>query len=139
VPFEGGRLISIPLEFDYRYGAFPSEINLFLSASFEELRPFVRLTWQTPDGREFHLGGLRIARQDRVSISQSLALERQLGRVPHVGLLAAPDSDPPVVEPGRYRLRARGGAVRGGRSIEAELVVYGRVHGLAGPTTGAAT
>jgi peptide/nickel transport system permease protein len=131
--FEGGRQLSIPLEFDYDYDAFPSEINLFLSASFKDLRPFVRLTWQTPDGREFRLGGLRIAREERVSISQSLALERQLGEVPQVGLLAAPDGDgPAVVEPGRYRLMLDAVLFEDDASLDAELVVYGRVHGLAG-------
>jgi peptide/nickel transport system permease protein len=134
VAFEGGRQVGIPLEFDYRYDAFPSEINLFLLTSFDELRPFVRLTWETPDGRAFRLGGLRIARSERVSISQSLALERQLGQVPQVGLLAAPDSDdgPPVVEPGRYRLMLDVILFEENATIDAELVVYGRVFGMAG-------
>jgi peptide/nickel transport system permease protein len=131
--FEGGRQVSIPLEFDYDYGAFPSEINLFLSASFDELRPFVRLTWHTPDGRDIPVGGLRIARQERVSISQSMALERQLGEVPQVGLLAAPDGEgPAVVEPGSYRLMIDAVLFEDDASIDAELVVYGRVHGVAG-------
>ena len=132
--FAGGRQLRIPLEFDYDYDAFPSEINLFLSASFEDLRPFVRLTWQTPDGREFRLGGLRIAREERVSISQSLALERQLGNVPQVGLLAAPDDGdgPAVVAPGRYRLMLDAVLFEDDATLDAELVVYGRVHGLAG-------
>jgi peptide/nickel transport system permease protein len=131
--FEGGRQIGMPLEFDYAYDAFPSEINLFLTTSFESLRPFVRLTWHTPDGREVRLGGLRIARTERVSISQSLALERQLGRVPQVGLLAAPDTEgPAVVEPGRYRLMVDAVLFEDDAAIDAELVVYGRVHGIAG-------
>jgi peptide/nickel transport system permease protein len=133
VVFEGGRQLSIPLEFDYDYGAFPSEINLFLTTSFDSLRPFVRLTWHTPDGREFRLGGLRIARNERVSISQSLELERQLRRVPQVGLLAAADGEgPPVVEPGRYRLMLDAVLFEEDAAIDAELVVYGRVYGLAG-------
>jgi peptide/nickel transport system permease protein len=129
---EGVRLVSIPLEFDYRYDAFPSEINLFMSASFEELRPLVRLTWHTPDGREFPLQNLRIAREERVSISQSLALERQLGQVPQVGLLAADGDGPAVVEPGQYRLTVDAVLFEEDASVEADLVVYGRVHGLAG-------
>jgi peptide/nickel transport system permease protein len=105
-----------------------------LSASFEELRPFVRLTWYTPDGREIPAGGLRIARSERVSISQNLGLERQLGEVPQVGLLAAPATgdEPPVVEKGRYRLLIDAIVFEDDATIDAELVVYGRVHGLAG-------
>jgi peptide/nickel transport system permease protein len=130
---EGVRLVSIPLEFDYAYDAFPSEINLFMTASFESLRPLVRLAWHTPEGREIPLESLRMARQERVSISQSLALERQLGEVPQVGLLAAPDGEgPATVEPGRYRLTVDAVLFEDDASIDAELVVYGRVHGLAG-------
>jgi peptide/nickel transport system permease protein len=133
----GVRLVSIPLEFDYRYDAFPSEINLFMSASFEELRPLVRLTWHTPDGREFPLQNLRIAREERVSISQSLALERQLGRCPRSGCWRRRRRGSRRRGAGGGRAGAvpadgRCGAVRGGRSVEADLVVYGRVHGLAG-------
>jgi peptide/nickel transport system permease protein len=132
--FQGGRQISIPLEFDYDYDAFPSEINLFLSASFETLRPFARLTWHTPDGRAIRNGGLRNARQERVSISQSLALERQLGEVPQIGLLAAPDAGdgPAMVAPGRYRLLIEAVLFEDDATLDAELVIYGRVHGLAG-------
>ena len=50
--FEGGRRLRVPLAFDYRHAAFPSELNLFLSAQYDERRPFVRFVWETPDGRE---------------------------------------------------------------------------------------
>ncbi|MBS0002827.1 MAG: ABC transporter permease, partial [Thioalkalivibrio sp.] len=103
-PFVGGNRLRIPLEFDFNYGGFPSELNLFLTSSHAEREPFVRLTWETPDGRELNLGGRRPAREERVSISQDWELERRLGRVPHVGLFADPaDDGPPEVLGGRYR------------------------------------
>ncbi|HRP94818.1 MAG TPA: ABC transporter permease [Rhodocyclaceae bacterium] len=133
-PFEGGRRLRIPLTFDYDYTGFPSEINLFLRADGHVQRPFARLLWETPDGRELSLGGHRIGREDRVSLSQDRALERRLGGlVPHIGLLAAPDSDTvPRVVPGRYTLTLDAVVFDERASIDAELVVYGRVHGLAG-------
>jgi peptide/nickel transport system permease protein len=131
--FEGGRILSMPLEFDYHYGAFPSEMNLFLSAEFAEREPFMRLTWHTPDGREIPVGGRRISRQERVSISQDWNLERRLGGLPHVQLLADPNSNGlPQVLPGRYRLEIEAILFEPEATLEATLVAYGRVYGLAG-------
>lgn len=131
--FTGGRRLRIALEFDYRYGEFPSEMNLFIRADFAELEPFVRMTWHTPDGREIPMGGRRVSRQQRVSISQDWNLERRLGRLPHVGLLAAPGNEQvPAVLPGRYRLEMAAILFEPDARLEATLVSYGRVHGLAG-------
>jgi peptide/nickel transport system permease protein len=132
-PFEGGSRLRIPLDFDYAHQGFPSELNLFLTSTFAAREPFVRLTWETPDGREYILGGRRVAHEERVSISQDWGLERRLGRVPHVGLFAQPGAeDPPTVVPGRYRLLLDVILFEEQAAIEADLVVYGRVHGLAG-------
>jgi peptide/nickel transport system permease protein len=130
--FEGGRQVTLPLEFDYAYGAFPSEINLFLRARYAEREPFVRLAWRTPDGREIPMGGHRISRDHRISISQDWALERRLGQATHVGLLAVPDTEPPVVLPGRYELHIDALLFEEGATLDADLVLYGRVHGIAG-------
>ncbi|EPC03114.1 ABC transporter permease [Litchfieldella anticariensis FP35 = DSM 16096] len=133
-PFEGGRRLRIPLTFEYDYEGFPSEINLFLRAEGHEQRPFARLLWETPDGREISLGGYRIGREDRVSISQDRTLERRLGgMVPHVGLLAEPETQQaPQVQPGRYTLMLDAVVFDEQADIEANLVLYGRVHGIAG-------
>jgi peptide/nickel transport system permease protein len=132
-PFPGGRHLTIPLVLDYRYGAFPSEMHVFIRAQYRELEPFVRLTWHTPDGRVVPLGGHKVSRNQRLSISGDWNLERRLNRVPHVGLFAMPDSDrPPEVLPGRYELRLEAVLFEPEARLEADLAVYGRVHGLAG-------
>lgn len=131
--FEGGRQLSIPLEFDFEYDAFPSEINLFLRAQYQDRQPFVRLTWHAPDGRTVPLGAHRVAREQRISISQDLALERRLGATPQVGLLAAPGGgERPQVNRGRYELRIDAIVFETDARLDADLVLYGRVHGLAG-------
>jgi peptide/nickel transport system permease protein len=132
--FEGGRRLRIPLAFDWEYGGFPSEINLFLRAEDHVQRPFVRLSWKTPDGRALSLGGHRIGREDRVSLSQDRALERRLGGlVPHIGLLAAAHEEgAPRAVPGRYTLTLDALVFDETAGIDAELVLYGRVHGIAG-------
>ena len=131
--FEGGRHVRIPLAFDYDHAGFPSEVNLFLSAEPGDREHFVRLTWLTPDGEQIALGGRRIGREDRVSISQDWSLESRLGQVPHVGLLAAAGGDgPPQVQRGRYQLTLDAILFGEDARLEADLVLYGRVHGLAG-------
>ncbi len=134
-PFEGGSQQRVTLSFDYDNAAFPSELNLFLSADFEDREPFVRMLWRMPDGREIPLGGRRISGDERVSISQDWALERRLGHVPHVGLLAREgrgDDAPPSVLPGRYQLVLETVFFEEDAGLDADLVVYGRVHGIAG-------
>lgn len=131
--FEGGRRLRIPLSFDYRYGEFPSEMNLFLRAEYQDLEPFIRMTWHTPDGRSIPMGGRRVTREERVSISQDWNLERRLGRLPHVGLLAASGEQArPHVLAGTYRLDIEAILFEPQATLEATLVSYGRVHGLAG-------
>ena len=129
VAFDGGRQVRIPLDFDYRYGDFPSEINLFLEAPNGLREHFLRLTWTMPTGEQIGLGGRRIAAEDRVSISQDWALEGRLGMAPHIGLFA--DTDGAVAQ-GPYRLTLDAILFDEEAELEAELVVYGRVHGLAG-------
>jgi peptide/nickel transport system permease protein len=134
VPFPGGRRLQIPLEFDYAFGGFPSEINLFLSAEGHARAPFVRLLWQAPDGREVALGGYRVGRQERVSISQDRSLAQRLGGLaPHIGLLSDPlvEGEPEVLQ-GGYRLLLDAVVFDEQAGLEAELVLYGRVHGIAG-------
>lgn len=135
--FPGGRRLQIPLEFDYAYGGFPSEINLFLTAEGHARAPFVRLLWQAPDGREVALGGYRVGHRERLSLSQDRGLAQRLGGLaPHIGLLADPDpgrqAAPPEVLEGRYRLVLDAVLFDEQAGLEAELVLYGRVHGIAG-------
>lgn len=122
--------VEILLPFDYRYDAFPGELALFFTASYEEKRPYVALFWQTPDGRELSLGERSVKGNERYSLSLDARLRRELGAPPEVGLFAAPGGEEPLK--GRYRLRIAGLLFEEGSDLEAELVVYGRVHGLAG-------
>jgi peptide/nickel transport system permease protein len=131
--FTGGRRLTIPLAFDFDYAEFPSELNLFLQADFEENEPFIRMSWHTPDGREIPLGGRRVRGEERVSISQNWDLERRLGGLVHVGLFAADDdSAPPRVLPGRYVLEIDAVLFEPDATLSATLLSYGRVHGFAG-------
>lgn len=126
-----GRTITISLAFDYSYDDFPSEITLFLTAKYAELLPYAVLRWRTPDGREISLGERKLTASERYSISQDTRLERRLGnRPPEIGLFLAPRGDTPLR--GRYELQITGTLFEENSDIDAKLVVYGKVYGLAG-------
>lgn len=127
---QGEGRVEISFAFDYEHSSFPSELTLFFEASYEARRPSVALFWQTPDGREIPLGERSVAARERYNISLDRLLERQLGAAPEVGLFADPATGNPLS--GRYRLRLEGLLFEEGSDLDAKLVVYGRVHGLAG-------
>ncbi len=123
--------LSISLGFDYFYDDFPSEITLFLEARYSERPPQATLSWRTPDGRTISLGERRVRASERYSISQDTRLERRLGdRPPEIGLLAAAGEQAPVK--GRYQLQIEATLFEAGSDLDAKLVLYGQVHGLAG-------
>jgi peptide/nickel transport system permease protein len=132
--FDGGRQVRIPLAFDFAYDDFPSELTLFLTVGGTERPAFVEATWHRPDGSEIRLGAHRIAGEDRIAISQDRALEGRLGRVPHIGLFAAdPGADGrPEVLQGTYGLTLDAVLFDEAAELHADLVAFGRVHGLAG-------
>ncbi len=132
--FEGGRQVRIPMAFDFAYDDFPSELTLFLGVRGTERPAFVEITWHRPDGSDVRLGAHRIAGEDRVSISQDRALEGRLGRVPHIGLFAVDPGAPGRLEVlrGTYRLTLDAVLFDEAAELHADLVAFGRVHGIAG-------
>ncbi|HXG51246.1 MAG TPA: ABC transporter permease [candidate division Zixibacteria bacterium] len=132
----GLRTFWISLPFDYPYDAFPSEINLFFKAKFKEQRPYVSLYWLTPDGRRIALGDRTVrAAAERYSVSLDRSLAQKLGRLPpEIGLFAPPGAAAESAAPirGRYELRIEGLLFEKASTLDAKLVVYGQVFGLAG-------
>lgn len=123
--------LSISLGFEYFYDGFPSEVTLFWDAKYTERPPQGTLSWRTPDGRTISLGTRRVRASERYNISQDTRLERQLGgRPPEVGLLSAPSGRVPLK--GRYELQIEAALFEPNSDLDAKLVLYGQVHGLAG-------
>ena len=135
-PLSGGmRAVEMTLAFDYPYDAFPSEINLFLKAKFKENRPYVSFFWLTPDGQRIALGERSVRASERYSISLDRHLAQRLGRrPPEIGLFTVPNATVENAVPlkGRYQLQIEGFFFEEGSNLEAKLVVYGQVYGLAG-------
>ena len=135
-PLSGGmRAVDMTLAFDYPYDAFPSEINLFLKAKFKENRPYVSFFWLTPDGQRIPLGERSVRASERYSISLDRHLAQRLGRrPPEIGLFTKPNATVENAAPlkGRYQLQIEGFFFEEGSNLEAKLVVYGQVYGMAG-------
>ena len=130
---EGKSGFEIPLTFEYTADEFPSELNLFLEASFERTGPHVQVTWETPDGRKIPLDSLSIKKKHRYAISADSRLSRRLGgSAPEQILLADPDKEVRTPLHGRYTLRVHGILFEQKAEIKARLVIYGKVYGLAG-------
>jgi peptide/nickel transport system permease protein len=115
--------IEIPLDVDWPYDGPPSEVNLFLRARFAEKRPHLGLHWRMPDGRRVPLGDRTVEAADRYSLILDQRLADRLGAPPEVGLFPGA---------GRYVLEIEAILFEEASEVDARLVVYGRVHGLAG-------
>ena len=138
------KSVQISLEFDYPYDDFPSELTLFFDAGFSEKAPHVTLFWLTPDGRQLSLGERSVGPSERYSVSLDRQLARRLdGQPPEVGLFADPSASiiedragpsAEAVKPlkGQYSLLVEGLLFEPAATLDVRMVVYGKVHGLAG-------
>jgi peptide/nickel transport system permease protein len=140
--------VMITFTFDYPYGAFPEELLVYFTPQYDIKRPFVFMTWVTPDGREIELKALSIAAEKRVEISDHIPpqlissqklvegsyFSEQTGRGdPELYVLFAdPAAETPTPLKGIYTLRVDGLVFEAGADLDGELVILGQVYGLAG-------
>ena len=119
--------------FDYPYADFPQELSVFLTADYDDNDPFISLTWLTPDGREVRVADFSIKSTQTYRINQDDKLVRRLNGIsPEQGLFVDPHIEVPYLIQGTYTLRVEALAFDPDANIDAKLVVYGKVHGLAG-------
>jgi peptide/nickel transport system permease protein len=137
---------TISFIFDYRYSSFPQDVTVRFATQYLVRRPFVTLTWLTPDGRALDLGSFSVVATQRWLASQDLpklynaSLDTVQSVLGHETagpqavevLFADPVAGQPVPLQGRYTLQVDGLTFEEGASLDAELVVYGQVYGLAG-------
>ncbi len=132
-PTEKGETINIKYTFDFAYSEFPQDMILYLASDFTEKPPFASISWLTPDGRKIRVADFAVPATFTYRFTQDQKLVRRLGGLaPVEGLFIIPDSDPPAPLQGTYELNIDGVAFEKGNELDAELVVYGKVYGLAG-------
>ncbi len=125
--------ITLEYVFDYTYDGFPQSLTVFFTTTYEERAPHVSMTWFAADGREIRLGDITARRRETYRIDLDDRLVRRLRRVePRIGLFT--DQEEGAVTPvkGTYTLLVEAITFEEDSDVDAKLVVYGRVHGLAG-------
>jgi len=124
--------ITLSFPFKYTYDRFPKELTVYLYTYPVERAPFVSLSWHTPDGREIRLGDVTVRKEEAYRFAHDERLLRRLGGVVPEEALFADPTDPLTPLKGHYELRVSGLMFEEPMELEAEFVVYGQVHGLAG-------
>lgn len=146
------KLLHISFSFDYAFDDFPSEVNLFLSSKYNESAPLLKVYWSKPGTTEIELLTILPRSKDlRVSLSiDSLVTKRVqeyvvsiLGGQPQIllsveqALFAVEDetmNSTLTVKPlkGKYKLTLEGTLYGSDSDVDARMIVYGKVYGLAG-------
>ncbi len=130
---EGMVEMTLSFPFDFPYGAFPQDLLIRFEAQYDEKRPYLSLTWLRPDGRVVDMGHLSVSSVQTYYLSQDRTLRRRLdGGSPIQALFADPSADAPVPLRGAYELQVSAFLFEEDADLDAEFVLHGQVHGLAG-------
>jgi len=126
------------ISFDFPYNVHPSELAIAFAPDYENAAPLLRVTWITPDGREFEIYDSAIYKRRHV-VSTDQTLQRELGAPPILGLFSSPDDTmrdleygEAVPQRGTYTLRVLAKTFEADSTLDMKLVVYGTVAGIAG-------
>jgi peptide/nickel transport system permease protein len=123
-------LFTFPI--DYPYYHFPQEIVVYIEPHYQEKRPHIAIQWHTPDERQFDFGAFQAFRNERYHFRNNSRLMRLIqDQPPNIGLFADPEN-PDRALPGQYELVLSAIVFEEGADFEAELQLYGQVHGVAG-------
>lgn len=127
----GVRQFTMRLPFDFPYRQFPQELSVFFDAEYDARAPNVELTWRPPDGSEIRLNELTVKQKEIYRLTSDQRLRQELGGRPESVLFADPDNRERVLS-GKHELVIKGFLFEEASRLDARLVVYGQVHGLAG-------
>ena len=126
------------ITFDFPYNVHPSELGMTFDAVYETSVPFARITWITPDGREYEIYDSAIYKR-RHALSTDQKLQRKLGTFPVLGLFSRPDDtlkelkfEGATPQRGTYTLRVLSRTFEVDSTFDVKLIVYGRISGIAG-------
>jgi peptide/nickel transport system permease protein len=130
---DGTRLVNAGLRFEFSYDEPPNEVGLWLSAAYQEAQPFVILTWRKPNGEEIAFEERTPRQTDRYFVSRDERLrERLKARSIEEALFYEGTGNKARLLRGTYELAVEGILFEADADLDVRLVVYGKVHGLAG-------
>ena len=140
--------IAFTFKINYPYQELPDEVYVYFFPHYESKQPFVTLTWITPDGREFNLGNMAISTGSTYMLTRDIPQRYFLPGIHRSTNIYMPSQgglpitctvffDPAAEEPctplsGMYTLRINGTTFEPDSTIEAEVVVMGKLFGWAG-------
>jgi peptide/nickel transport system permease protein len=138
---------TITYTIDYPYGGFPKDLMIVFDGQYEK-KPFVILTWITPDRREFKLGNFSAVSTQRYLASEDIpkkyltdeAVQKEgslfsgSGGISAVNVLFTNPAEEGLTAPlkGTYELRIQTTLFDENANMDAKLILYGQVYGLAG-------
>ena len=124
----------ITYTFDYPYDDYPQDIAIYFTAQFTTKQPFVAITWLTPDGRTINVASFAVEATETYYIGQDTKLQQKLaGLQPQQALFVADPKaglTPPVK--GTYTMVLDCFTFDKDSTVDAEMILYGKVHGIAG-------
>lgn len=125
---------TLSFEFDYQYDELPQGLTVYLYDRSQKKFALTRLTWITPDGREFDLGSVKLSSATNTfylsrgesmqsSGKKSIAVDNLFGGI---------STEKGMATRGVYQLLVKGYLFEEGSDLDAEVVLRGQVYGLAG-------
>lgn len=120
---------------DFHYDGFPKELTAFVHTTSPTRRPFMTMTWRTPDGRQVPLYEKSLlSAVETLAFGHDAALTRRLGgHEAPVGLfLQDGTSSAGTPLKGRYELHAEVLTFEPDAEVDVRFIVYGQLHGVAG-------
>jgi peptide/nickel transport system permease protein len=125
---------TISFTFDYDYDDFPQEIIIFFRSQYQTKQPHVSAEWIGPDGNETRLGQFSVGRSQSFRFDQDSRLMRRLRNEPPQRALLADPAFPDRWVPlkGTYTVNINAITFEEESNVDAELILYGKVHGIAG-------
>ncbi len=124
----------ITYTFDYPYTDYPQDIAVYFTSVFTNKQPFVSLFWIKPDGTKTDIADFSVDTSQTWYAAQDTKLQNKLkGLQPEQGLFVAdPKAGLTPPEKGTYQLVVDGITFEPGSKLDAEMVLYGKVYGIAG-------
>ncbi len=123
-------------EFDFAEDDYYQEIMYYVKSEFGDKQPYIEASIITPEGREIRTASGGMAPTYRFKFAQDSKLTRRAGKInPMIGLFSTEesvDNDDPQILNGTYIIKTRIRAFEPNTKVYAELVVHGKVFGIAG-------
>ncbi|HCS38032.1 MAG TPA: ABC transporter permease [Anaerolineaceae bacterium] len=130
---DGSSVITMTYSFDYQYDDFPQDMMLYINSSYQSKKPFLSITWMTPEDQQVRVGDMILDSSSTYRFSQDEKLKlKLLGEDPQVALFLGEDKNNAVPLKGTYQVILSAVAWEPESTVNAEFVMHGQVYGIAG-------